>query len=138
VWPGRLERLTVEVCHVILDAAHNPGGARALEAYVREAHPSGVALVFGAMKDKAVVEMLSSLAPVAALTICTTAPTSRAMEAAAIADLARPTHARVEVEPDPFVALARACDSGIAPVVVAGSIFLIGPVRERLAHGILR
>ena len=50
---------TVDGCHVILDAAHNPAGARALAAYVREAHPSGVALVFGAMKDKAVVEMLS-------------------------------------------------------------------------------
>ncbi len=95
-------------------------------------------LVFGAMKDKAVVEMLEALAPVAALTICTTAPTPRAMDADALAELARSTHAHVEVERDPFAAVARACAAGPRLVVVAGSIFLVGPVRDRLAHGILR
>ena len=69
-------------------------------------------LVFGAMKDKAVVEMLEALAPVAALTICTTAPTPRAMDADALAELARSTHAHVEVERDPFAAVARACAAG--------------------------
>ncbi len=137
-WPGRLEQFTVGGCPVIVDAAHNPAGARALAEYLRERYPRGVALVFGAMKDKAVVEMLAAIAPIAALTICTTAPTPRAMEAAAIGELARSAHARVEIEPDPFAAVARACDSGIVPVVVAGSIFLVGPVREQLARGILR
>ena len=30
VWPGRIERFTTGGCEVILDAAHNPAGARAL------------------------------------------------------------------------------------------------------------
>ena len=136
-WPGRLERFMVNDCTVLLDAAHNPAGARALASYLLETSPEGVTIVFGAMKDKAVGEMLLALAPAATRTICTTAPTPRAMEAGAIADLARPLHMRVEVEPDPFAALARACGRD-RTVVVAGSIFLIGPVRERLAHGILR
>jgi dihydrofolate synthase/folylpolyglutamate synthase len=138
VWPGRLERFTMDDCVVLLDAAHNPAGARALASYLRGAAPGGATLVFGAMKDKAVSAMLEALAPIAWRTICTTAPTPRAMEAAAIADLARPTHARVEVEPDPFAALVRACASRPRLVVVAGSIFLLGPLRGRLAHGILR
>ena len=138
VWPARLEHFTIGGCRLLVDAAHNPAGARALASYLREHAPEGVTLVFGAMKDKAVVEMLEALAPVATLTICTTAPTPRAMAADRIAELARPLHARVEVEPDPYDAVAGACNSSPSLVVVAGSIFLVGPIRERLARDILR
>jgi dihydrofolate synthase/folylpolyglutamate synthase len=138
VWPARLEHFTIGGCRLVVDAAHNPAGARALASYLREHAPHGVTLVFGAMKDKAVVEMLEALAPVSNLTICTTAPTPRAMAADTVAELARPLHARVEVERDPYDAVARACSSSPSLVVVAGSIFLVGPVRERLARDILR
>jgi dihydrofolate synthase/folylpolyglutamate synthase len=137
LWPGRLERFSAPGCTVILDAAHNTAGARALASYLEEHVPGGVTLVFGAMKDKAIDGMLRAVAESAARIICTTAPSPRALDADSIAALARTVHANVEVEPDPFVALARACEHD-RPVVVAGSIFLIGPVRERLAHGILR
>ena len=76
--PGRLERFSTAGCLVLLDAAHNPAGARALAAYVRATEPSGVTLVFGAMADKAVAEMLAALAPIAQVVICTTAPNPRA------------------------------------------------------------
>jgi len=138
VWPARLEHFTIDGCHLLVDAAHNPAGARALASYLREQAPEGVTLVFGAMKDKAVVEMLEALAPAATLTICTTAPTPRAMAADSIAELARRLHTRVEIEPDPYEAVARACRSSASLVVVAGSIFLVGPIRERLARDILR
>ena len=97
-----------------------------------------MALVFGAMKDKAVVEMLDAIAPIAALTICTTAPTPRAMEADAIGELARSTHAHGRDRARIRSPRSRGLRRGIVPVVVAGSIFLVGPVRERLARGILR
>ena len=41
-WPGRLERFDVGGCQVLLDAAHNPAGARALASYLRETEPAGV------------------------------------------------------------------------------------------------
>ena len=119
-WPGRLETFNVQGCRVLLDAA-----------------PEGVTLVFAAMKDKAIAEMLAALRPVARRVLCTTAPTPRAMDAASLAAVARDAGCDVDVAPDPVEALQRACATGL-PVVVAGSIFLIGPVRERLAHGILR
>ena len=136
-WPGRLEEFTAGATRVLLDAAHNPAGTRAVAQYVRAIAPAGVTLVFGVMKDKAVDEMLASLAPIARRTICTTAASPRAMAAADVARAARATHAAVEVEPDPETALTRAVEAGDM-VVVAGSIFLIGPLRERLARGILR
>jgi len=136
-WPGRLETFNVQGCRVLLDAAHNPAGARALAEFLRDAAPEGVTLVFAAMKDKAIAEMLAALRPVARRVLCTTAPTPRAMDAASLAAVARDAGCDVDVAPDPVEALQRACATGL-PVVVAGSIFLIGPVRERLAHGILR
>jgi dihydrofolate synthase / folylpolyglutamate synthase len=136
-WPGRLETFNVQGCQVLLDAAHNPAGARALAEFVGDWAPGGVTLVFAAMKDKAVAEMLGPLRSIARRVICTTAPTPRALDAGALAALAREAGFNAEVVPDPFDALTRACASG-GPVVVGGSIFLIGPVRERLARDILR
>jgi len=136
-WPGRLESFNVQGCMVLLDAAHNPAGARALAEYVRELAPDGVTLVFGAMKDKAVAHMLAPLRSIVRRVICTTAPSPRALDAASLAAIARDAGLEADVIPDPFEALEHAC-AAARPVVVAGSIFLIGPIRERLARDILR
>ena len=137
VWPGRLETIDRGDCRIVLDAAHNPAGARALGEYLRAAWPRGVTLVFGAMKDKAIDEMLASLAPAVRRLVCTTAPTPRAMPADELAASARRLGFDVLTVADPFDAVEEACRRDRL-VVVAGSIFLIGPVRERVRHGILR
>jgi len=130
-WPGRLETVMYNGRPLLLDAAHNPAGARALASYLVSHAPDGVTLVFGAMKDKAVAEMLRELAPAARAVVCTTAPSPRAMTAAALAGLARPLTRETVAVDDPMAAVDRACALP-HPVVVAGSIFLVGAVRERL------
>lgn len=137
VWPGRLETVDQGGCRILLDAAHNPAGARALADHLRTAAPRGATLVFGAMKDKAVGEMLALLAPAIRRVICTSAPTPRAMSADELAGYARGLGIDVQIVTDPFEAVEEACRCD-HQVVVAGSIFLIGPVRERLRRGILR
>jgi len=136
-WPGRLESFTLEGCRVLIDAAHNAAGARALAAHLWNVAPAGVTLVFGAMQDKAITEMLSALSPVVKSVVCTTAPNPRAMTADELLLLAASLGMRAEAIADPVSAVGHACASG-PPVVVAGSIFLIGPVREWLARDILR
>jgi dihydrofolate synthase/folylpolyglutamate synthase len=136
-WPGRLEAIERDGCRILLDAAHNPAGARALADYLGSVAPHGVTLVFGAMKDKAVTEMLAPLAPLARRIICTTAPTPRAMAADELAAHAKSLVPDVLSVTDPFAAVEEGCRCDRL-VVVAGSIFLIGPVRERLRRGILR
>ena len=136
-WPGRLERFDLSGCRIVLDAAHNPAGARALAAYLAETEPDGVTLVFGAMQDKAIDEMLRALAPAARTILCTTAPSPRAAAASDLGRRAAGLGPRVIAVDDPLAAVEQACASG-RTVVVAGSIFLIGPVRSRLARGILR
>ena len=111
-WPGRLESFTAGGCRVLLDAAHNPAGARALASYLRIAAPEGVTLVFGAMRDKAVREMLTALAPAAAAVVCATAPNPRAMPADELADMARSLGLRADVVADPVQAVIRACGDG--------------------------
>ena len=136
-WPGRLETCTLGGCQVLLDAAHNPAGARALASYLQHAAPDGVGLVFAAMRDKAVREMLTILAPAAKSIVCTTAPGARAMAANEIAALAAALGLQADVIADPVTAVTHACGEGRL-VVVTGSIFLIGLVREWLARDILR
>jgi dihydrofolate synthase/folylpolyglutamate synthase len=136
-WAGRLERFDVDGVPVLIDAAHNPAGARALAAHLARTMDGPVTLLFGAMRDKAVAEMLAILAPSAADIIVTTAPSPRAMAAAEVAVLAREVHARVTDIADPVEALCEALRRH-RTVVIAGSIFLIGPLRERIDRGILR
>ena len=71
---------------VLLDAAHNPEGARALAAYLTRWHSERPPLVIGVMRDKNVAEIAHTLLPVVSSVIATAAPTPRAMPAA---DLAR-------------------------------------------------
>ena len=137
VWPGRLETIHWRERPILLDAAHNPAGARALASYLAALAPQGVTLLFAAMKDKDVAAMLQELAPVTRALICTTAPTARALTPDELADVARAQGFAVDVVDAPIAAIERALDTP-RPVVVAGSIFLIGAVRERLRRDILR
>ena len=79
--------------------------------------------------------MLAALAPVCDAIVCTTPDTPRALDAADVAALARAVPGaawRVRTVPQPRAALEDARRS-CSRTVVAGSIFLIGPLR-----GILR
>jgi dihydrofolate synthase/folylpolyglutamate synthase len=131
-WPGRLEHVSTAGGEILLDAAHNPAGALALASYLEEMGWTRVTLVFGAMRDKAIDAMLRALAPRVAHVICTTPGSPRAMAAADLAAIATVAAGwTVEIEADPSAALAAARRRG-GPIVVAGSIFLIGPLRDIL------
>ena len=133
-WPARLELFSWRGVEVLLDAAHNPAGARALAAYLGEVGWSGVTLVFGAMRDKDVAGMLRPVLPCCARVICTTAPNARALPAEELAALVTRLAKRaalVEAVASPADALERARAHG-GRIVGAGSIFLIGPLRDIL------
>jgi dihydrofolate synthase/folylpolyglutamate synthase len=133
-WPGRLELFRRGDTEVLLDAAHNPAGARSLAKYLAEAGWTAPTLIFAAMADKDINGILAPLLPCVGAIICTTAPTPRAAPAN---DLARrvtelaPGREVHSIE-NPEDAIAHACASS-SRVVAAGSMFLIGPLR-----GILR
>jgi dihydrofolate synthase/folylpolyglutamate synthase len=128
-WPGRLEPID----GLLLDAAHNPDGAEALARYLRSARvpalpPEGVVLVFGALGDKDWRAMLRILAPVARKRIYVPLPGAArtAVDPQAMSDLYPGVVARSVEE---ALSIARRADG---PVVVAGSMVLVGEARSKL------
>jgi dihydrofolate synthase/folylpolyglutamate synthase len=132
-WPGRLQIIEVGGRPLLLDAAHNPAGARALAAYLGECHPGGLPVVFGAMRDKRVTGMFAALSPHATWLVCTQPRLARAAPAALLAEKARAVlDCPVVVEPDPLRAVERALDQASGIACVTGSLFLVGEILDRL------
>jgi dihydrofolate synthase/folylpolyglutamate synthase len=140
-WMGRLELISVGGRDVLLDGAHNPDGAAALAVAFDDlaAHltPGRPALVLAAMADKDVPGLLRALAGSAGLSaarvIATAVTTGRAMPPADLADAWRAVAGgRPETAPDPAAAIETALAAGDGPVVVAGSLYLVGAVRALL------
>ncbi len=131
-WPGRLEVIPGRP-PILLDGAHNPAGARALAEHLRGRGP--FVLLFGAMADKAVEEIAATLFPLAAEVVLTRPPVSRAAAPAEIQRRAGTLAARARSESEPRRALALARRlAGRRPVVVAGSLYLVGEVMKALGR----
>jgi dihydrofolate synthase/folylpolyglutamate synthase len=131
-WRGRLDLMTTPRGPVLFDGAHNPAGATVLAAYLEEVYPAGVPMVFGAMADKDAASMLRILLPRVTRLVVTRPRTPRARAAQEIAEVARQVgNVAVEVVEPAIEALTRAHEFG-SPVLVAGSIFLIGDLMADL------
>ncbi|MBI1353109.1 MAG: bifunctional folylpolyglutamate synthase/dihydrofolate synthase [Acidobacteria bacterium] len=133
-WPGRLEWFEGPP-PALLDAAHNPSGARALAAHLRRFHADRkIRLVYGASRDKAVDEVAGLLFPLADRVLLTRAALPRAVSPETLLSLTDHLHAEIECVPSAAEALRRA-RQGAEPdtlLVVAGSIFLLGEIRPLL------
>jgi dihydrofolate synthase/folylpolyglutamate synthase len=149
-WPGRLERISkldrITKNHVewILDVAHNPAGAWALRAGIRdilEVHKPRV-LVFSCLRDKPLDEMAQILFPLFDEVILAPIHTARAAALddllAAAAATGTPAIAADSVTDALEMAQERinqdrAGRGGVA--VVSGSVYLVGEARAKLLSG---
>jgi dihydrofolate synthase/folylpolyglutamate synthase len=136
-WPGRFERIEVESGPLrgswILDGAHNPDGARALVLALADELPGSApsAIVFGALADKAWGEMLDVLASVPCPRVYAPPRGRAATDPALLA-----AHARGHVAaslPD-ALAQARGLVQDASPVVICGSLYLVGEARALLLN----
>ena len=128
-WPGRLEHLHPPGGDVLLDAAHNPDGASSLARYVAAlgVPPEELVLVFGTLADKAWMEMIDLLAPLATRRVYVAPQGRAATEPARIAE----RHAgRVAGSVEEALATAFAAHAKL--VVICGSI--LSHRRSALAH----
>jgi folylpolyglutamate synthase/dihydropteroate synthase len=88
------------------------------------------------MANKEPRGILSPLGAVADTVILTRPPVDRAADPTQLRDIAESLFKRVEVEPSPGAALARARSlAGNSFVVVAGSLYLVGAVLGLLEGG---
>ena len=132
-WPARLdERVLSDGRSLLLDAAHNPAGAAALASYL-QADPPPRPLVFAAMRDKDVDSMLRALLPAVSRLVVTRASNARSAEPRALADRAHVIAPAIAITVEDSLDAALADAWRDSPrVVVAGSIFLLGDVMQRV------
>jgi dihydrofolate synthase/folylpolyglutamate synthase len=136
-WPGRLELLGERpLGPILLDGAHNPAGARALARALAELGMRRFPLVFGAMRGKRVSAVLRALAPLDPRPVFTRVEDPGAIEPEEILRRwqrisSQQGRSAASVE----VALRMAAELRVnaeQPVVVAGSLYLVGAVRGML------
>ncbi|OEJ51583.1 bifunctional tetrahydrofolate synthase/dihydrofolate synthase [Streptomyces agglomeratus] len=142
--PGRLEVVRRSPT-VVLDAAHNPAGARAAAEAVTEAFSfSRLIGVVGTSGDKDVRGVLEAFEPVFAEVVVTRNSTSRAMDVDELAAIAVEVFGddRVQVEPRLDDALEAAVtlaeeegEFAGGGVLVTGSVITVGEARLLLGRG---
>ena len=137
-WPGRLERIAVDAVEWILDVAHNPAGAWALRAGLRNVlrDDDPRTLVFSCLRDKPLAEMAQILFPLFEQVIVAPIHTARA---AALDDLlaaAKNTGTSALAADSVSEALRMAQERSAGGVaVVSGSVYLVGEARTLLMTG---
>jgi dihydrofolate synthase / folylpolyglutamate synthase len=140
VWPARLERIRARGSEWILDVAHNPAGAWALRAALRDTMAENLprTLVFSCLRDKPIAEMAQILFPVFERAIFAPIHSSRAASMDDLLAAAHATGIAAIAADSPAEALdlaTRDAGASASPIVVSGSLYLVGEVRSLLIHG---
>lgn len=140
--PGRLQIIDREPL-VILDAAHNPHGAKSLAKTLVDSFGAPYTIaVIAVLNDKDVQGILRELDDVVSGVVVTQSDSERAIPAAELGAIAEAVlgSGRVTVQPDVMLAIAQAKQElptdFNAAVVVTGSISLIGDVLRLSQEGI--
>ncbi len=142
-WPGRMELVEARDREILLDGAHNPAAAAALAAALDDIapflRPGRPTLVLAIMADKDVAGVVRALAGSTLLrdarVICTAPAGGRALPADQLAARWRELAGRAaEAVAAPAAAIdaALSSGSGTGPVIVAGSLYLVGAARAIL------
>lgn len=132
-WPGRLQIMGREPL-LILDGAHNPAGAKALAAFVREHLASRrLILLFGVLKEKDWEGMLSELGPLASVVVLTRPESERAADPHDLTTAERYCP-KIEIQEEVAEALdlAQEAASPEDAILVTGSLFTVAAALKAL------
>ena len=128
-WPARFERFGTSG-EWIIDAAHNPAGARVLASTIRDIFPGEkIRLVFGVLGDKRAEEMLEFLAPLASGIDLVRSKDARARDPQTLLPL---VDGSARVHPSVEAAIERLWSEAGGPVVICGSLTVAGEARAFL------
>lgn len=130
-WPGRFERIAIEDRDFVFDGAHTPAAATALvEAWRDDVGADPATVIVGIGADKDASAFLEALRPLIGQLIVTRANSPRSASPQLIAQAAAALGIPHEVQPSVAAAfdVARTRDRG--PVLITGSLFVVGEGRE--------
>jgi dihydrofolate synthase/folylpolyglutamate synthase len=136
-WPARFQ-LVRRNPPVVIDGAHNPGGAGCLRDSLQECLPGKhVVLVIGMLADKDLTVFADTLAPLSSHVISTRPKSERASAPEEIAVTFKKLGVSSEVVEDVPVAIRRGLDlaSRDRPLLIAGSLYLAGEALQHFQEG---
>jgi dihydrofolate synthase/folylpolyglutamate synthase len=122
--------------HILLDGAHNAAGARVLAAYLATLNIPTLHWLVGVKNDKNYHDILAAILPLTAKLYAVAPPAVNAIEPENLVAAAR----AAKVPAQAFASVAaglQAARSACNPkdiILVAGSLFLVGAVRELLSN----
>jgi dihydrofolate synthase/folylpolyglutamate synthase len=134
-WPGRLQVLSKRPL-VILDAAHNTGGAGVLAGTLRQLGIKADVTVFGVLRDKDYGKMLKALSGISGRFVLTKPASKRALPVARLKEAARD----LDLEWSSTASLARALEIARdecgpdGTMLICGSLYMIGEAMEDLGY----
>lgn len=133
-WPGRMQLVKLPGGRkILLDGAHNPGGAATLRAALAEHFPGAQpALILGALADKDCQAICEILAPLASRVWCVPVSSERTATSEMLAGLCQRANVKVEIRACPSLAEALRAAAQESFVVIAGSLYLVGEAMEQL------
>jgi dihydrofolate synthase/folylpolyglutamate synthase len=133
-WAGRLQLVTrSRGQQVLLDGAHNVGGAEILVAAMREYFPSAQpTLVLGILRDKDWPGMCDILAPLASRILLVPVASERSASPQELAGACRRANPRAQIMECASLGNALAATATDSFVAVAGSLYLVGEAMEFL------
>ena len=132
-WPGRFETLS-EQPQIIIDGAHNPHAANALvETWKLQFGEQKATLVFGAVEEKDVAQVLEILCSISEDVHLTPldSPRTLSTEATIVALPANTSHTSHENLESALKSLSDSKN----PILIAGSLFLIGEAKALFGDG---
>jgi dihydrofolate synthase/folylpolyglutamate synthase len=137
-WPGRLEHIHQDGQEWILDVAHNPAGAWALRAGLKDVLEAGrpLTLVFSCLRDKPLTEMAQILFMLFDQVIVAPMHTARARgldDLLAAASVTGTPAVGAGSVPEALQLARERAAGGV--IVVSGSVYLVGEVRSLLLAG---
>jgi dihydrofolate synthase / folylpolyglutamate synthase len=133
-WAGRLQMVTrPNGQKVLLDGAHNVGGAGILAAAVKDYFSSAkLNLTLGILRDKDWPAMCEILAPLAERILLVPVPSERSATPQELAVVCRRANPRAQVTECASLREALAATAGAPLLAVAGSLYLVGEAMELL------
>ncbi len=125
-WPARLERIG----NIYLDGMHNCHASYPVREFLEE-NPPWDTLIFGLLRDKDYRCMGRNIFPLFKNIVLTEAPSRRRMPAHQLVPLAS-RYGRIFLERNPERALETARRVSQGKILVAGSLYIVGKIREKL------
>lgn len=132
-WPGRLEWWGGKR-QILLDGAHNASGATVLAAYLKNLNAPALHWLVGVKNDKNFREILAAILPMTTRLYAVAPPEVQATEPEKLVNVARQSNIPAQTFATVAQGLQAARDACHPDdiILVAGSLFLVGAVREIL------